>query len=593
VTSTARGGGREPPPAAIFARAWVKAVCGTSYVPMTRAELERRLLACTERLAAALTSEPIEVRTGYEIGIELVAMHLASPEAVGRTVEVIQLRLLRDLGLASDDARDRLGRLLGALTTGYTRALRDRTLDEQETIRRAALTARDQAERALRISESRFRHQATHDPLTALPNRALFTERLTAMFLDPADRRIGVCFVDLDGFKAINDSLGHHIGDQLLVAIAARLGDRISQHLVARMGGDEFVVLIEDSTCVDDVIKVADAALAAIGEPVRINGHELSVSASIGIVERAVAGTEPHDVMRAADITLHWAKSGGKGRWALFDQDRDAREVARYTLSAAMPAALDRAEFYLDYQPLVSLRDGTLVGAEALVRWRHPEFGVLHPDRFIGVAEETGLIVRLGTSILLQACEQAARWSAPRTPSPPRLPYVSVNLAVRQVRDPRFVPEVCDILQRTGLPPHQLQLEITESAVMSSDDEPVDALRTLADIGIRMAIDDFGTGYSNLSYLKRLPVHAIKVDGSFVAGLDSGDERDERILATLVGLSHTLGLTVTAEGVETAAQADRVRAIGCDAGQGWHFGAPGPPSRICALLGAAPPWPDR
>jgi diguanylate cyclase (GGDEF)-like protein len=589
----------DPAPAVVFARAWVKAVCGTSYVPMTRADLERRLLACTLRLTAALTSEPIDVRAGYEIGTELVDMHLASPEAVGRTVEVIQLRLLRDLGLAGDDARDRLARLIGTLTTGYTRALRDRTLDEQETIRRAALTARDQAELALRISESRFRHQATHDPLTALPNRALFTERLGAMFeRPPADRRIGVCFIDLDGFKAINDSLGHHVGDRLLTAIAARLGERISQHLVARLGGDEFVVLVEDSTCVDDVVKVADAALAAIGEPVRINGHELSVSASIGIVERAVAGTEPHDVMRAADITLHWAKSGGKGRWALFDEARDAREVARYTLSAAMPAALDRDEFYLDYQPLVSLRDGTLLGAEALVRWRHPEFGVLHPDRFIGVAEETGLIVRLGTAILAQACAQAARWNAaPRPPTagdvavPP--PYVSVNLAVRQVRDPRFVPEVCEILERTGLAPDRLQLEITESAVMSSDDEPVAALRTLADIGIRMAIDDFGTGYSNLSYLKRLPVHAIKVDGSFVAGLDSGDLRDERILATLVGLSHTLGLTVTAEGVETAAQADRVRAIGCDAGQGWHFGFPGPPSLICARLAAAQPVPGR
>jgi len=579
------------PGAAVFARAWVKAVAGTSYVPMTRAELEGRLLGCTLRLANALTTDQIDIREGYDIGAELVEIHLASPEAVGRTVEVIELRLLRDLGLecgetgfVAADIRDRLARMLGTLATGYTRALRDRTLDEQETIRRAALIARDQAERALRVSEARFRFQATHDPLTGLPNRALFTERLSAMFGEPAtDRRIGLCFVDLDGFKAINDSLGHHIGDQLLVAVAARLGERISQHLVARMGGDEFVVLIEDSTCVDDIVKVADAALAAIAEPVRINGHELCVSGSIGIVERAVEGTEPHDVMRAADITLHWAKSGGKGRWALFDPDRNARDVARYALSAAMPAALDRGEFYLDYQPLVGLSSGAVLGAEALVRWQHPEFGVLVPDRFIGIAEETGLIVRLGTAILEQACEQAVEWTVPASP------YVSVNLAVRQVRDPRFVPEVCAVLERTGLPPGRLQLEITESAVMSGDDEPVAALRTLADIGVRMAIDDFGTGYSNLSYLRRLPVHGIKVDGSFVAGLDRGDATDERILATLVSLSHTLGLSVTAEGVETAAQVERLLAIGCDAGQGWHFGAPGPPSAICEMLRAAAP----
>jgi diguanylate cyclase (GGDEF)-like protein len=577
------------PGAAAFARAWVKAVAGTSYVPMTRAELEQRLLGCTLRLAQALTSEPIDVRAGYDIGAELVDIHLASPEAVGRTVEVIELRLLRDLGLECEtglvvgDTRDRLARLLGTLSTGYTRALRDRTLDEQETIRRAALVARDQAERALRVSEARFRFQATHDPLTGLPNRALFAERLSAVFVDPlAERRVGLCFVDLDGFKAINDSLGHHIGDQLLVALAARLAERLSQHLVARMGGDEFVILIEDSNCVDDVIKVADAALAAIAEPVRINGHELSVSGSIGIVERPISGTEPHDVMRAADITLHWAKTAGKGRWALFDPDRNAREVARYALSAAMPAALDRNEFYLDYQPLVALVDGTVLGAEALVRWRHPEFGVLLPDRFIGIAEETGLIVRLGTAILEKACAQAFEWTVPAAP------YVSVNLAVRQVRDPRFVPEVCAILERTGLPPERLQLELTESAVMSADDEPVAALRTLADIGIRMAIDDFGTGYSNLSYLRRLPLSGIKVDGSFVAGLDHGDPTDERILATLVSLSHTLGLTVTAEGVETAAQAERLLAIDCDAGQGWYFGPPGPASDICRLLRRTP-----
>jgi len=574
------------PGAAAFARAWAKAVIGTSYVPMTQAELEQRLLELTIRLAKALATEPIDVWTGYEIGTDLVATHLTSAEGLGRTVEVIELRLLRDLGLATDEAQDRLARLLGALATGYARAIRDRTLDEQETIRRAALVARDQAERALRVSEARFRYQATHDPLTGLPNRSLFAERLAGMFADPfADgRRIGLCFIDLDGFKAINDSLGHHVGDQLLVTVAGRLGDRISAHLVARMGGDEFVVLIEDSASVDEIVKIAENALAAIAEPVQIAGHELSVSASVGIVERPVDGTEPAEIMKAADITLHWAKSAGKGRWALFDRDRNEREVARFALSAVMPAALERGEFYLDYQPLVSLgapgSSGVerLLGVEALVRWRHPELGVLAPDVFIGIAEETGLIVRMGRAILEMACQEARRWTGP---------YVSVNLAVRQVRDPNFVADVTAILDRTGLPAVLLQLEITESAIMSRDDEPVSALRELAGIGVRMVIDDFGTGYSNLSYLRTLPVHGLKLDGSFVAGLGapaSDGTTDEAILATLVALAHTLGLGVTAEGVETAAQAQRLRMIGCDAAQGWYFGVPGPANWIPGLL---------
>jgi EAL domain-containing protein (putative c-di-GMP-specific phosphodiesterase class I) len=313
------------------------------------------------------------------------------------------------------------------------------------------------------------------------------------------------------------------------------------------------------------------------------------VSASIGIVERPVGGTSPSDLMRAADLTLHWAKKSGKGRWALFDAERNERELAQYALAAAMPAALDRREFFLEYQPLVSLADGRLLGVEALVRWRHPERGVLPPSRFIDVAEETGLIVRLGLRALARACEQARDW----LDLAGQAPFVSVNLAVRQVHDASLVREVIAILDRTGLPPHQLQLEITESALMSSADEPVLALRALADLGIRVAIDDFGTGYSNLAYLRNLPVCELKVAGSFVEGLrspatDLGSATDEQILATLVSLAHTLGLTVTAEGVETAAQAERLRLLGCDAAQGWHFGRPGPPERIAELISEPP-----
>ncbi|MBF5031229.1 bifunctional diguanylate cyclase/phosphodiesterase [Micromonospora sp. ANENR4] len=559
----------------VFARAWAKAVSGTSYLPMTQSQLEEMLQRLTDRLAQALRAEPFDLRIGQQVGAELVQAHIASAEGLGRTVEVIQLRLVRDLDLVVDDVEDRMARLLATVATGYARALRDRTLDEQESIRRAAMMARAQAERALRDSEARFRHQATHDPLTGLPNRTLFTERLTAAITAPgrgADR-VGVCFLDLDRFKVVNDSLGHQIGDSLLVTVAQRLHRALGEHLVARLGGDEFVILVERSAGTDDAVKVAETALAAVREPALVDGHELAVSASIGIVERPVAGTSPMDLMRAADSTLHWAKAAGGARWSLFDADRNRRELARYALSAAIPAALDRGEFYLDYQPLTSLRDGRVLGMEALVRWRHPELGVLRPDSFIPLAEETGLIVRLGSWVLAEACREAGTWPGVDGDAP----FVSVNLAVRQLHRTDLVTEVRGVLGRTGLPPHRLQLEITESTMMSTVVEPVRALRVLGDLGVRVAIDDFGTGYCNLAYLRDLPVDELKVAGEFVTGLRApGSRTDERILASLVSLAHALDLTVTAEGVETADQADRLRTIGCDAGQGWHFGRPGP-----------------
>ncbi|MEU4473744.1 bifunctional diguanylate cyclase/phosphodiesterase [Micromonospora sp. NPDC023888] len=551
---------------------------------MTQAQLETMLDRLTGQLAGALLTEPFDLRAGHRVGAELVAAHIASAEGLGRTVEVIQLRLVRDLGLVAEEVEDRMARLLAAVATGYARALRDRTLDEQEAIRRAAMRARTQAERALRASEARFRHQATHDPLTGLPNRTLFTERLTAALDEPGRgaQRVGVCFLDLDRFKIVNDTLGHQVGDRLLVTVAERLCEAVGEHLVARLGGDEFVILVQRTGGTDDMVALAETALAAVRAPALVDGHELQISASIGIVERQVAGANPTDLMRAADSTLHWAKSAGGARWALYDAERNQRELARYALSAAIPAALERGEFYLDYQPLTSLRDGSLVGVEALVRWRHPELGVLRPDKFIGLAEETGLIIQLGGWVLAEACREAEAWAAGSVAAP----FVSVNLAVRQVHRPGLVQEVRALLRQTGLPPERLQLEITESTMMSTAEEPVRALRVLADLGVRIAIDDFGTGYSNLAYLRDLPVTELKVAGEFVAGLRSPSvgRTDERILASLVSLAHALDLTVTAEGVETAGQAERLRAIGCDAGQGWHFGRPAPADRILARI---------
>jgi diguanylate cyclase (GGDEF)-like protein/PAS domain S-box-containing protein len=438
--------------------------------------------------------------------------------------------------------------------------------------------------------QTRLRYQATHDPLTGLPNRALFLERLSAVFASererPGQARVGMCYLDLDGFKVINDSLGHAVGDRLLVAVARRLDEAIAGpgRLIARMGGDEFVVLAEDSTGTEDVIAIAETVLAALQRPVRIGGHELTVTASIGIVERPVAGTTSADLMRDADITQYWAKADGKGRWRVYDPERNAHEVVRFTLSAALPAAMDREEFFVEYQPLVRLGDERMVGVEALVRWQHPALGRLGPDRFIGLAEETGLIVPLGRWVLRTACQRAKGWLDRFGAS---APFVSVNLAVRQSREPGLVDEVRAVLDETGLPPSQLQLELTESAIMGTSDGPLEALRALADMGVRIAIDDFGTGYSNLAYLRHLPVNELKIAGSFVEGLrdvDRTDPVDAQIVATLVTLAHALGLTVTAEGVETPAQAEQLRRIGCDSGQGWLFARPGASENIDRLL---------
>ena len=428
----------------------------------------------------------------------------------------------------------------------------------------------------------RLQHQATHDPLTNLPNRTLFFDWLHEI-LAAREGRIGLCYLDLDGFKMVNDTLGHDAGDHLLAMVGARLEDCVSRlgHRAARMGGDEFVLLVAESTGVAQVTALAEAVLETLRSPMTIAGHQLTISASIGIVERPVRGATMAELMKAADVTLYWAKSDGKARWALFDSDRNARQLARYALSAAMPGALERGEFYLDYQPLVRLEDSSLVGVEALVRWRHPQLGRLGPDAFIGLAEETGLIVPLGAWVLDEACRQAQQWQTDGEM------FVSVNLAVRQAQTPGIVDEVARTLERTGLAASLLQLELTESDVMGPAKEPLDALHRLSDMGIRIAIDDFGTGYSNLAYLRRLPVDSLKLAGSFVEGLrtESADPVDQKFVATLVEMAHTLDLSVTAEGVEVAVQAERLRDLGCDWGQGYFFARPAAPTRIGRFLG--------
>ncbi|WFB11770.1 EAL domain-containing protein [Streptomyces sp. LX-29] len=399
--------------------------------------------------------------------------------------------------------------------------------------------------------------------------------------------RVGLCYLDLDGFKAINDTLGHRVGDRLLSAVAQRLTDcaRPGGHLVARLGGDEFALLVEDSQGTEQLCDLARCVLAALQQPFDLGGHRLSVSASIGVVERAAAETHATWLMQAADTTLYWAKADGKARWTLFDPERNAHRMTRQALSSALRGAVEREEFVLEYQPLVGLVDGVLRGVEALVRWQHPRFGRLSPNRFIALAEENGAIVPLGRWILETACRQGRSWQLTH----PHNPLVmSVNVAVRQVWDSDLVADVATILGRTGLPPHLLQLELTESAVMGSAGRPLEALQQLSDMGVAIAIDDFGTGYSNLAYLSRLPVNTLKLDGSFVQGFRAGAQpnpADETIVKALVDLAHRLGQTVTVECVESAEQAERLARIGCDTGQGWFYSRPVSPELITAMIG--------
>ncbi|MEV0116418.1 EAL domain-containing protein [Streptomyces sp. NPDC050844] len=456
---------------------------------------------------------------------------------------------------------------------------------------------------ARRELQARLRHLQMHDPVTRLPNRSLFFERLAGAleagaYDDTGTGRIGLCYLDLDGFKAVNDTLGHRVGDRLLAAVAERLTrcaddagyGRTAAPLVARLGGDEFALLVEDSTGTDQLADLADAALKALQAPFDLSGQRLSVSASIGVVERRATGTTATCLMQAADTTLYWAKADGKARWTLFDPERNAHRMTRQALASSLRPAVDRGEFVLDYQPLVGLDDGGLHGVEALVRWQHPQFGLLTPNRFIGLAEEDGSIVQLGRWVLRTACRQARQWQLDHPERPPV--FVSVNVAVRQVWDSDLVADVAEILAETGLAPELVQLELTESAVMGSAGRPLQALQSLSDMGVRIAIDDFGTGYSNLAYLSRLPVSVLKLDGSFVRGFqydaEAGEAHinpaDEIIVEALVQLAHRLGLTVTAECVETASQASRLRGIGCDTGQGWLYSRPVAPDRISALL---------
>lgn len=437
-----------------------------------------------------------------------------------------------------------------------------------------------------RLLNLRLRYEATHDALTGLPNRTFFFERLDSTLGSRRGvDRFGLCYLDLDGFKAVNDSLGHAVGDQLLVAVADRLQSCVTGpgQLVARLGGDEFVALIADPAEQQEVTDFAERILDTLSAPVSIAGRELSVRGSIGIVDGPVGERGSAEVLRSADITMYRAKATGGNRYAHSDPEADTRAISRHGLTNSLPMALQRGEFFIEYQPLVRLSDGRVNGAEALVRWCHPLRGVLGPDQFIPLAENTGLIVPLGRWVLEEAVRQARDWQFQHIDGKPL--RVNVNLSPCQLHHPNLVRDTAEVLKETGLDPSALCLEVTESALIGADEALLKPLRELADLGVDIALDDFGTGYSNLSNLRRMPLSTLKLDRSFTRGMqrDPADPVDIKIVEGIVSLAHTLDLGVTVEGVETGVQAEHLRVLGCDTAQGWYYARPGPPEHLHTL----------
>jgi diguanylate cyclase (GGDEF)-like protein/PAS domain S-box-containing protein len=433
-------------------------------------------------------------------------------------------------------------------------------------------TLRDTHER--KLLEERLTHQAFHDPLTGLANRALLADRLAHALV--GSRRVGrplaLLLLDLDNFKTVNDSFGHGAGDQVLLEVGRRIGSCVREgDTPARVGGDEFAVLLEDIDGEEMAVEVTTRISRALRAPLLVDGNEVFVGASIGIVVTRDGGETAGDMFRNADVAMYAAKRSDKGRFRLFEPDMRKTGRGRIELETDLRHALERAEMVLHFQPLVRLATGTIVGGEALLRWRHPRRGLLSPGEFIPMAEETDLIVPIGRWVLDQACYQAAAWRpASGNGAPLR---VSVNLSGRQLQRPVLAREVREVLRSTGLPPERLILEVTESLPLLETPAMVARLLELRALGAFLAIDDFGTGYSSLSYLRLLPMDILKIDRSFVEGIGS-EGRGLPLLRGIVDLARALNLQVTAEGIETEAQAAALREFGCDYAQGYLFSRP-------------------
>ncbi len=437
------------------------------------------------------------------------------------------------------------------------------------------------------VSESRamtakMAHLAQHDYLTGLPNRALLTERL-AQAVGQADRHhkhVALLFLDLDFFKYINDSLGHLVGDQLLQSVAARLTECVrATDTVCRQGGDEFVILLAETEHPQDAADVAEKLLSSFAASHIIGVHELHLTLSIGISVYPGDGVNAETLIQNADTAMYHAKTSGRDNYKFFMTDMNERSVQRLFVENSLRRALKQREFLLHYQPQIDIVSGKIIGAEALIRWMDPEIGLVYPERFVPIAEESGLIVPIGQWVLREACRQVGAWLISGLRAVP----VAVNISAKEFRNPTFLDEVALALKETGIAPHYLKLELTESILMHDVESSVSVFESLKAMGVKIAIDDFGTGYSSLSYLKRFPIVTLKIDQSFVHDITT-DADDATIVSAVIGMGRNLNLRVIAEGVETSEQLEFLRVHLCDEGQGFLFSHPLPAEDLALLL---------
>jgi diguanylate cyclase (GGDEF)-like protein/PAS domain S-box-containing protein len=462
----------------------------------------------------------------------------------------------------------------------YIRISGEPVFDEAGRFRGYRGVGRDVTQAAL--AEQKVLELASFDSITGLPNRNMFLAELdhTLARCRRQGSSFAACFIDLDRFKCINDSLGHDAGDELLKLMALRLRDALREtDLVARLGGDEFVVLVEQAGSAADLTRVAQKMLAAIAEPVTLQGCSFLVTASIGIAQYPRDGDDAATLLRHADAAMYLAKDRGKNNLQYYTAELADESARQFALESELRLALVRDELTLHYQPKIDLADGRMSGVEALVRWQHPQRGMVPPDEFIGLAEERGLIVPLGRWVIQAACRQIRDWRrAGLAPVP-----VAVNLSARQFASDDLVGDLQQALRQHGVAPAELAVELTESALMADSERASAVLRQLAALGVHISIDDFGTGYSSLSYLKRFPAQTVKIDRSFIHGLPD-DSDDAAITQAVIAMAHSLGLTVVAEGVETDAQLAMLRRLGCDEAQGYLLGRPMPAAELSLRL---------
>jgi diguanylate cyclase (GGDEF)-like protein len=435
-------------------------------------------------------------------------------------------------------------------------------------------------------AEERLRHDAIHDALTGLPNRTLFMDRLGQALLRSKrhlEHRFAVLFVDIDRFKVVNDSLGHLVGDELLVAVAARIRQSVRPaDTVARLGGDEFTILLETIDRPEDAVVAAERIQNLMAVPFGLRESEIFATVSIGIAVSAPHYQSAEEMLRDADIAMYRAKSNGRAGHEMFQPGMHSTAVALLQLENDLRRALDRGEIVLHYQPIVSLADSEIAGFEALMRWNHPQRGLIYPEEFVGLTEETGLIVPIGRWVLFEACSRMSQWQ--KTFTRPEL-TISVNLSGRQLAHRDFVGDVARVLGETGLAAHTLCLEITETVLMENSQSAAQSIVRLRDLGVKVHIDDFGTGYSSLSYLHRFAIDTLKIDRSFISHVTTGGENME-IIRTITALAGNLNVPVIAEGVETEVQREQLIALGCRWAQGYLFSMPADEAAVQTMIGS-------